>query len=303
MEIKWDERYRMGIETFDADHKQLFQIVQRMIDRLHDGGIEDEKKRLFFMCEGRKYLKSYWIRHALAEEAYMREIGYPQYAMHKKAHDDFLKNRLQSCDNIMEKKGCSKQELMAFIGQEVGWLLEHITTMDLAIVGKGYLKPLKGLNLDQELLTEALNELFKATMNMDVQARIVDAHYTGGQLREAIFHEITFRKGEIPFTLVIGLEKHFVVEAVKSLYGGDIEEYEAMVLSTIDIFGVSFWHTFGQHILGDQADFQYVESHIRITRHVEKMLAEKPPKISYLFAGSKGQFFIASDQILSSVRV
>lgn len=298
MEIKWDEAYCMGIDTFDNEHQQLFRIAQRMVDYLEDGGIEDRKKRMFVIREGNKYLKAYWKRHALEEEEYMRKIGHPDYNWHKKAHDDFYEHQLRNCDQIIESSICSKEEVLEFMGKEIGWLLEHITTMDLAIVGKGYLSTPKVVNMDQEILVEQLNQLFKATLNIDLQAHIVDDHYRGGKLQEAMFHEINYEVAGEPLTLFVGIEKRFAVEIIRKLYDGEIADYEAMILATFDVFGVNFWKTFGIQILGNQEDIKFVDSHIRITHHIREMFAKNQPKVSYLLNSEKGQFFLASNQVI-----
>lgn len=298
MEIKWDDRYCIGIEKLDQEHRQLFRIAQRMVDSLQDGGISDEKKRLFIMREGCKYLRSYWKRHAIDEEEYMRKIQYPDYNRHKKAHDDFYDRQLSNCDEMIDSDSCTREEVMAFMGQEVGWLLEHITTMDLAIAGKGYLSRPKIVNMDQELLVEQMNQLFKATINMDLQVHIVDDNYQGGQMNETIFHEINYEKEGKPLTLFVGIEKELAIAAIRTLYEGEIAEYEAMILATLDVFGVTFWKTFGIHVLGEQKDIRFVDSHIRITHHLREMFRKKQPKVSYLFDTRNGKFFLASDQVV-----
>lgn len=297
MKIKWDERYCMGIEEFDREHQQLFRIVQRMMDRLQDGGMNDCNRRMFFMCEGRKYLKSYWQRHALAEEEYMRKIGYKDYNEHKLAHDEFLEKRLKSCDDIINKNQCSKEDVIEFMSQEIGWILEHITTMDLAIVGKGYLVQPQVLTLNEEQFAKEINTLFKMVLNLDIEATLTKNRYETIDLTNMIVHEVHYTKEDKPFTLFVGFEKNFIIKVIEQLYGGNIHEHEAFALSTLDAFGVSFWHTFGNHILNqNKKKLQYVNSHIQLVHNLKKYFAEYPPETSYLFDSKNGKFFIASAQ-------
>lgn len=40
-------------------------------------------------------------------------------------------------EEIIERGNCSRDEVFDFVGVGIGWLLEHISTADMAIVGQG----------------------------------------------------------------------------------------------------------------------------------------------------------------------
>lgn len=53
MEIRWSKDYEMGIEGFDRDHKQLFAIAGKLLDKVRDpSDIKDPNLRLFVLREG-----------------------------------------------------------------------------------------------------------------------------------------------------------------------------------------------------------------------------------------------------------
>ena len=53
MEIRWNEEHEMGIEEFDHDHKQMFVIAGRLVDKVRDPkSIADVRVRLFILREG-----------------------------------------------------------------------------------------------------------------------------------------------------------------------------------------------------------------------------------------------------------
>ena len=57
-EIKWNDRFKVGVESIDSAHKKLFSIVGKLI-ALN----EDENKQRHACREGIKYFKSYTIKH------------------------------------------------------------------------------------------------------------------------------------------------------------------------------------------------------------------------------------------------
>ena len=51
----------------------------------------------------------------------------------------------------MKRGECSKEEIQDFVGSGIGWLLEHIATADMAIIGKGILAaPAKTVTLKRD---------------------------------------------------------------------------------------------------------------------------------------------------------
>ncbi len=297
MKMKWDDRYCMGIEEFDRDHRQIFQIVERLLERLEDGGINNPKQRVWILNEGRRYIQSYWMRHARSEEAYMRKIGYPHFAEHKRAHDAFSNEHLMKWDFTQNQKECTKEAVFKFLGSEIGWILEHITTMDLAIVGRGYLNNPKVTTLSKEILVEQINLLLTATMNMDFQAKIVDDNYRGGHLNNPLFHLISYKKNDHPLVLVVGMEKDFIIQSAKNIYEGEVNDYEALIIATMDVFGASFWTSLGTQILDFQDGLEFVSSRIQTAHHVRDWFEKNEPHLAYLFSTVMGNFCVLSSNL------
>ena len=65
-EIKWNDRFNVGVESIDSAHRKLFSIVGKLI-ALN----EDEAKQQHACREGIKYFKSYTMKHFADEEAYI----------------------------------------------------------------------------------------------------------------------------------------------------------------------------------------------------------------------------------------
>lgn len=114
---EWDEIFETGIEEFDLQHKKMIQILnliyiyyQRRLDKKM---IEEVVQQL----------TDYFQKHFASEEAMLESIEYPEeeLAVHKNAHQEFLKAYLQKVHegNIME--------LLKFVKN---WWVSHVFNID-----------------------------------------------------------------------------------------------------------------------------------------------------------------------------
>ena len=295
MKLKWKEHYDMGLEPFDNDHKQLFKIADRIIETVEGPNGMDEKTRLFVVREGVKYLKNYFIEHAAREEAYMRQIGYSEYELHKRLHDEFQYVHLARFEQIIERGVCTKEETFDFVGVGIGWLLEHITTADMAIVGKGVLCRPKVAELNEEVLEHEINMLFTATLNLHVNAKIISTNYGGEYFGEAVYQKLTYRRGTELLTVVAGIEKSFLISFAQMIYGEETGEEEVLIMSTLEIFGANFWRTLGERLIATNSGAVYQENHFLSQKQMQAYFAANSPAVSVLFRSDQGKFFISSE--------
>lgn len=122
MKLEWGEHFLMGVASLDKEHEDLFKVSKRMREIVYDQDISDPRKRMFVICEGVKYIISYFQQHTINEEDYMRSIGYADYVAHKRLHDEFAESQLEKYKQIVESKWCSKEDILDFVGSCVGWL-------------------------------------------------------------------------------------------------------------------------------------------------------------------------------------
>ena len=80
MAIEWDERYRIGDQTIDEEHQELFQIAGRFLNAT------SQESRRATAAE----LRSYTKKHFSHEEMLMHDVGYPFIATHVKLHDNLI---------------------------------------------------------------------------------------------------------------------------------------------------------------------------------------------------------------------
>ena len=295
MKLEWKDHYNMGIEAIDQDHKQLFKIAGRILDTVQDAHDINERTRLFVVREGVKYLRNYFEEHAVREEAYMRSIGYHDYVMHKRLHDEFQDVQLARFEQIIERGNCTRDEVLDFVGLGIGWLLEHISTADMAIVGKGVLCRPKARELNAQVLEREVNMLFAATLNMDVQAKIINPNYGGEYFGEAVYQKFLYQKNEKRLTVIAGIEKSFLLSVARMVYGEELVESEALILATLEIFGANFWRTLGERLITADQDVEFKENHFLSQKEIQDGFTTRMPAVSVLFDSASGKFFIASN--------
>lgn len=128
--MKWDDKYCLGVEQIDQQHKGLFTAVNRINKILEEKDFERNRRACL---EAVKYLKSYTLQHFADEEAYQRKIKYAGYEKHKKLHEDFITAVLNS-ERDMEVNNYSIPSIRRFTDLVTNWLINHIMSADQAIV-------------------------------------------------------------------------------------------------------------------------------------------------------------------------
>lgn len=292
--ITWSEKYQMGVPELDEEHWQLFRISQQILQRVKTRG-DEAPMRMFVLREGLNYLHGYFAHHAAREEAYMRRIGYGGYALHKMQHEDFQNTQLVKYQRIADSGVCSREDVWDFVGSGIGWLLEHIATADMAIVGKGVLSGPPRTAVNETALEREINLLLAATLNIEANARIVSAHYAGEPFGKAICQKFIYRRGMQESTVISGIERSFLLSVAKMLYGDHVEDEMDLVLSTVEEFSAQFWITLSRQLTGDYEKIDIRENRFLLTQSLSDELRKLRPAVSILFTSDLGRMFISSD--------
>ncbi len=127
----WQDRFNIGVEVIDREHKKLFGIMNRLLTFS-----EKESKRQWVCEESIKYFKDHAMKHFAEEEVYMASIHYPGFETHRKLHDTFRQKTLPELEKELTQTGYSQDAVNHFLGVCAGWMIGHTLTEDHAIVGK-----------------------------------------------------------------------------------------------------------------------------------------------------------------------
>lgn len=298
--IKWSKNYLMGIDKLDEEHKELFRISDQIYNKVMERG-DDAKYRLFLMNETLEYMLRYFKRHAKSEEIYMREIGYAGYEFHKMLHDELYNMLLKKKADIVKRNECSKKEIAELVGDGIGWLLEHIITEDMAIVGKG-ISAISSYNSDfEEQLKNVINTNLISFLNVSANVKIINRNYQGEDFGKVICQKMVYNLGSRQIVVISGIEKTFLIRVAEMIYGTDIEDEMDLVLYSMQTFGANFWRSIGQYFVGNHDLLSLSSNSFIIARSIPEELDMLKPEKSLLFDSDMGKIFIATNGKMSEI--
>ena len=122
----WSKDLETGNAKIDAEHKQLLQAINRLLEACAAGkGGEELSSTMDFLTQ---YTKTHF-RH---EEQLQLRYGYPDYPNHKRFHEAFIKVVEQLASRLKEE-GITPELMTEMNKQLAGWLLNHIKTEDVRV--------------------------------------------------------------------------------------------------------------------------------------------------------------------------
>ena len=121
-DYQWDPKYALGIPTIDAQHKDLFELIDRLIEANHNWTSKDIIESIL------TDLMRYTSQHFSEEEALLADIHSPLLKEQQTQHAIFI-NRLDQLFKHLEsgKKLLATMEATAFLKE---WLLKHVLLID-----------------------------------------------------------------------------------------------------------------------------------------------------------------------------
>jgi hemerythrin len=125
-EFIWQDDYEIGHATVDAQHKQLFDLANKIVE----AGNSEALTHLFALFY--KHVRE----HFEAEERLMKRYRYPGYAQHVATHNQML-DKLNDISQTIYNKQWQLADIKLFVSQ---WVLVHILEED-KLLGE-YLKNL-----------------------------------------------------------------------------------------------------------------------------------------------------------------
>jgi len=119
--IEWSDKFSVGLNLIDEQHKRLIDIINVMIENSHS---EFDKE---IISKTLHELVEYAIYHFNDEEKLMMENSYPDYEDHKEMHDEFkIKIVSYHSGNVnIENIGTTILEYLR------SWLIGHILQEDM----------------------------------------------------------------------------------------------------------------------------------------------------------------------------
>lgn len=122
--MQWTEDIAVGIEKIDTQHKELFRRIDDLVTAIKS------KTCKLTIGDTLEFLEEYIEEHFTAEEALMREKGYPKLEAHHALHVKFMKDFQAFMDELRtEESSYNRSVLTNQI--VVDWILDHIKKVDM----------------------------------------------------------------------------------------------------------------------------------------------------------------------------
>jgi hemerythrin len=121
--VEWDESYSLGIPIIDQQHKKLIAMTNTLYRGCLSG---DDTARAYFMRTIHDAV-DYVQYHFTTEEKLLRRIGYPEFAAHKKEHEDFVRKIIEDVQAFSSGKRFVPNNFVRFLRD---WVLTHIALSD-----------------------------------------------------------------------------------------------------------------------------------------------------------------------------
>jgi methyl-accepting chemotaxis protein len=119
--IRWNDRIKIGIEIFDAQHKKLVQMINNLHRAMKTSQAGSTVGRIL------NELVEYTQTHFKAEEDAMRKHGYQDLAAHRKKHQDLIEKVIDTRKKMASGNAMLSMDVMAFLKD---WLIHHIQGTD-----------------------------------------------------------------------------------------------------------------------------------------------------------------------------
>ena len=126
MAIEWDDRVVTGNELIDAQHRELFARVNKLLEAYSSG----RGKQV--VLQTLAYLQEYTTEHFAAEEDAMRACSYPEMEAHRQAHAEFISG-IAELRQETNRQGAGDYLTIMTNRLLVDWLLNHVKNTDRAL--------------------------------------------------------------------------------------------------------------------------------------------------------------------------
>lgn len=128
--MMWKDKYAVGVELIDEQHKELFRRVSDFTQIIRSN--ENWNDKLEKVKETMSFMQEYVIVHFHDEEIYQEQINYPDIEAHKEAHSKFREG-INNYVRLFKEEGFTEEKVQEFGGKLMTWLIMHVGKMDQKI--------------------------------------------------------------------------------------------------------------------------------------------------------------------------
>jgi hemerythrin len=123
--LQWSSALTLGVPDLDAQHRELFTRVDRLLDSMLHGDRGEASMLAAF-------LREHVVLHFAAEEQLMHELRYPDAKRHTEEHRAFAASILE-LDSAFRQQGTTPELVLRLEREVVAWLRDHVYVADVAL--------------------------------------------------------------------------------------------------------------------------------------------------------------------------
>ncbi len=282
--IVWHDKYNIGVDFIDREHKQLFSTMNKLLKIS-----ENEEKSEWVCREGAKYLRNHTIEHFEHEEEYMRSINYSDYEIHKRLHDSFRNSTLPALEWEMEESQYSEESIRHFLGVCIGWVVAHTQTEDLAITGK---QKSRWANIPHEKEKEALEQAVIQLLYdiFSLKGSMISEQYAGEDFGKVICCRFIYSgQQQEKWEITLVYEEPLLLQIISDILNTQYSRVDDMVINVTRYISRQFLERIRENF--PSIDLFKVEKESLLSyEQLVDSFGRTPPFFSLLFDTGKGYF-------------
>ena len=284
-QLVWNERYNIGVDIIDKEHKKLFSIL----NKLFDFGQQEEKSQ--WVCqEAIKYFRDHALKHFADEEAYMVSIDYAGLEVHRRIHRNFRERTIPALERELELNKYSPESVNHFLGVCAGWLIGHSLIEAHAIVSGENVKQWENLQPEEEqaVMSQTLAGLLHSMFQLE--ARLISNCYGGEKFGDGIYYRLIYRtrdKKRWEFYLIF--EEQLIVSTIGSVMDTSSEAVSVMLMNASRYVAKQLVERMKGHFPNSE-QFELKEEQLLTYDQFQKVFEKQSPQYSLLFDTGKGYF-------------
>jgi hemerythrin len=119
--LSWTPQYQIGDATIDAEHQELF----RLVNAFHDQWLDKRDRQTIAPLLNQ--LINYTQMHFRHEEQVMLDAGYAKLAEHQQVHESMIDTIFTLQQSFEDKNNHLEMDTLKFIKS---WLVDHVLEND-----------------------------------------------------------------------------------------------------------------------------------------------------------------------------
>lgn len=121
--VAWTQLLTVHVSEIDHQHKELYKRLNDLLQAVLQGKGKDEVGQFV------SFLADYTVFHFGAEEKLMQQHHYPEFSVHKKAHEHLTQEVGKMLDKV-KTSGSDSDLVVSVLTQLSDWIGDHIGKMD-----------------------------------------------------------------------------------------------------------------------------------------------------------------------------